>query len=259
MSWSHTQPDGVHCNTPPAFIKTFHNCAGAQVYNQIMSRIHLYIANAGKDFTDTDVTAICRAVKSAETFVSGVFRSFDYDLDLIVVSSSPTTPTIQQDGIGGRTYHSRLIVVALDKSQHVPSEDFIFETVCHELSHSLRWEKVPEFAETLFDGMIMEGLAVVLEEQAMNRSGYELRQFFLAEVRRTGLKEISTMMTVLRNKFDNTEYDYETIFFSGNDLLPRWAGYKLGYYLIKRYLSKTKQTIEQATLASYKELRRKSK
>ena len=224
-----------------------------------MSRIHLYIANAGKDFTDTDMIAIRRAVERAETFVSGVFRSFDYDLDLIVVSSSPTTPTILQDGIGGRTYHSRLIVVALDKSQHEPSEDFIFETVCHELSHSLRWEKVPEFAETLFDSMVMEGLAVVLEEQAMNQSGYELRQLFLTEVRRTELKEISTMMTVLKNKFDNTEYDYETIFFSGNDLLPRWAGYKLGYYLVKRYLSKTKQTIDQATLASYKELRRKSK
>lgn len=229
------------------------------MYNQIMSRIHLYIANAGKDFTNTDVTAIRRAVESAETFVSGVFRSFDYDLDLIVVSSSPTTPTIQQDGIGGRTYHSRLIVIALDKSQHEPSEDFIFETICHELSHSLRWEKVPEFAETLFDSMVMEGLAVVLEEQAMNQSGYELRQLFLTEVRRTGLKEINTMIAVLKDKFDDTEYDYKTIFFSGNDLLPRWTGYKLGYYLIKRYLSKAKQTIEQATLASYKELRRKSK
>ena len=224
-----------------------------------MSRIHLYIANAGKDFTDTDMIAIRRAVERAETFVSGVFRSFDYDLDLIVVSSSPTTPTIPQNGIGGRTYHSRLIVVALDKSQHEPSEDFIFETVCHELSHSLRWEKVPEFAETLFDSMVMEGLAVVLEEQAMNQSDYELRQFFLTEVRRTKLKEINTMIAVLNDKFDDTEYDYETIFFSGNDLLPRWTGYKLGYYLVKRYLSKTKQTIEQATLASYEELRRKSK
>ena len=224
-----------------------------------MSRIHLYIANAGKDFTDTDVTTIRRAIKRAEAFVSGVFRSFDYDLDLIVVSSSPTTPTIPQDGIGGRTYHSRLIVVALDKSQHELSEDFIFETVCHELSHSLRWEKVPEFAETLFDSMVIEGLAVMLEEQAMNQSDYELRQFFLTEVRRTELKEISTMIAVLNDRFDNTEYDYETIFFSGNDLLPRWTGYKLGYYLIKRYLSKTKQTIEQATLASYEELRRKSK
>lgn len=229
------------------------------MYNQIMGRIRLYIANASKDFTDTDVTAILRAVKRAETFVSGVFRSFDYDLDLIVVSSSPTTPTIPQDGIGGRTYHSRLIVVALDKSQHEPSEDFIFGTVCHELSHSLRWEKVPEFAETLFDSMVMEGLAVVLEEQAMNQSGYELRQFFLTEVRRTKPKEINTMMIALKDKFDDTEYDYETIFFSGNNLLPRWTGYKLGYYLVKRYLSKTKQTIGQATLASYKELRRKSK
>lgn len=39
--------------------------------------------------------------------------------------------------------------------------------MCHELAHSLRWEKVPEYAETIFDGIILEGMAVVLEEEAM--------------------------------------------------------------------------------------------
>ena len=41
--------------------------------------------------------------------------------------------------------------------------------MCHELVHSLRWEKVPEYAETMFNGMILEGMAVVLEEEAMNK------------------------------------------------------------------------------------------
>ena len=39
--------------------------------------------------------------------------------------------------------------------------------MCHELAHYLRWEKVPEYAETIFDGIILEGMAVVLEEEAM--------------------------------------------------------------------------------------------
>ena len=39
--------------------------------------------------------------------------------------------------------------------------------MCHELAYSLHWEKVPEHTETIFDGIILEGMAVVLEEEAM--------------------------------------------------------------------------------------------
>ena len=41
--------------------------------------------------------------------------------------------------------------------------------MCHELAYSLHWEKVPEHTETIFDGIILEGMAVVLEEEAMNK------------------------------------------------------------------------------------------
>ena len=67
-------------------------------------------------------------------------------------------PTIAEDGIAGKTLHSRLIMISVDKSQHGVSEDFIFETICHEMSHSLRWEKLPEYAETMFDGIDFGGL-----------------------------------------------------------------------------------------------------
>lgn len=34
--------------------------------------------------------------------------------------------------------------------------------------------------------------------------------------------------------------------------MPRWAGYRLGYYYVKKYLEKTGRSIEEATLDSYK-------
>ena len=44
---------------------------------------------------------------------------------------------------------------------------------------------------------------------------------------------------MVRNKLDSNEYNYDEIFFNGNDKLPRWSGYSLGYYLVKKYLEKT--------------------
>lgn len=42
----------------------------------------------------------------------------------------------------------------------------------------------------------------------------------------------------LRSQLDSNYYDYDTIFFNGNDELPRWVGYSLGYYLVKNILRK---------------------
>ena len=222
-------------------------------YNKTMSKLHLHIANANQTFTDAEIAMFKNAAQQAEAFVSSEFAQFDYEVDIVVTTSSPFLPTIAEDGITGKTLHSRLIMLSIDKQQHEISEDFVFETVCHELSHSLRWEKLPEYAETMFEGMILEGLAVVLEEEAMADSGRRDQQFFLNEVQKTSQTEIDKMITALKDNFEDKVYDYNKIFFTGDDVLPRWAGYKLGYYFVKRYLHKTNQTIAQATLASYKD------
>lgn len=57
--------------------------------------------------------------------------------------------------------------------------------MCHELAHSLRWEKVPEYAETMFNGMILKVLAVILEKEAMNKFKQYNKQFFLCEIQNT--------------------------------------------------------------------------
>ena len=105
----------------------------------------------------------------------------------------------------------------------------------------------------MFDGMILEGLAVVLEEEAMVKTGRQDKQFFLKEMQKTPQAEIDKMIAVLKDKFEGKVYDYNKIFFTGDDILPRWAGYRLGYYFVKQYLRQTDQNIVQATLASYKD------
>ena len=218
-----------------------------------MSKIHIYIANANQTFTNAEITIFKNATQKAEDFISATFAQFDYEVDVIIATSSFILPTIAEDGIAGKTLHSRLIILSLDKNQHEISEGFIFETICHEMSHSLRWEKLPEYAETMFDGMILEGLAVALEEEAMIKTGQQDKQFFLKEIQETPRAEIDKMITVLKDRFEDRIYDYNKIFFTGDDILPRWAGYRLGYYFVKQYLRQTDQDIVQATLASYKD------
>ena len=222
-------------------------------YNKIMSRIYLHIANANQTFTNAEITIFKNAAQKAEDFISAIFTQLDYEVDVITTTPSPMLPTIAEDGIAGKTIHSRLIMISADKNQHKINEGFIFETICHEMSHSLRWEKLPEYAETMFDGMILEGLAVVLEEEAMADSGRRDQQFFLREVQKTSQAEIDKMVAALKDSLENKVYDYNKIFFTGDDVLPRWAGYKLGYYFVKQHLHQTNQTIAQATLASYKD------
>lgn len=218
-----------------------------------MSKIHLHIANTNQNFTARELSILKNAAKKAEAFISAIFQQLDYEVDIIITTPSFILPTIAEDGIAGKTLHSRLIVLSIDKQQRKISEDFVFETICHEMSHSLRWEKLPEYAETMFDGMILEGLAVVLEEEAMVKTGRQDKQFFLKEMQKTPQVEIDKMIAVLKDKLEGKVYDYNKIFFTGDDILPRWAGYRLGYYFVKQYLRQTDQNIVQATLASYKD------
>ncbi len=237
------------CKYPPDALR-LDVIRGSIIQSRQMGKINLLVANANQNFTDSELKIFESATKAAETFMVDHF-DFDYEVDLFIVTPSFLMTTIPEDGITAQTYNSRLIIVTVDKTQAEINEDIIFETVCHEMSHSLRWEKLPEYSNTLFEGMILEGLAVALEEKAMTDTGRKTRQFFLSEMVSTPQEEIDLMIAHLQNELNSSDYDYRTVFFTGDDTLPRWTGYKLGYYFIKKHLEKTGQSIEQATLASY--------
>lgn len=235
-----------------------------------MGKLNLMIANAGKYFTDSDIRIIKNAAAATEAFIGDHFEAFDYAVDVIVTEPTYMVGIIEEDSVGGRTFSSRLIGLSLDKKQAKINKNFIFETLCHEMSHSLRWEKLPERFGTLFDGMVFEGLATLLEEKAVEYrrggsssdddrgnsggDGDAAEQFFLKVIRSATEAEYAQMIKALKSSFESEDYDYETIFFGGNDQLPRWTGYHLGYYYAKKYLEKTGRSIEEATLDSYKKI-----
>ena len=219
-----------------------------------MSALNVLIDNVNKAFTDDEIRIFYAAAHDAETFLANNFE-LDYPIDVVMTSPSDLMNTIPEDGITGKTYHSRHIVVAIDTKQAPISQDVVFETICHEMSHSLRWEKLPEHATTLFKVMVLEGLAVVLEETALAETGRSNQQFFLSEMQSTTPEMIRTMIAHLKDSFDAKRFDYDTIFYTGDETLPRWAGYRLGRYFVKRHLETTGDSIYRATFASYREFR----
>lgn len=216
-----------------------------------MAKINLTVTNASNAFSEAEIEIIRAATVAAEQYLSKNF-SFDYNVDVIVAPPSLLMATIPEDGITGRTYSSRLLVLVIDKQQAEIKEDIVFEIICHEMSHSTRWEKVPEFANTLFKNMILEGLAVVLEEKALADTGRKNKQFFLSTVQNTDQMTIDEIIDSLKPQFDSEQYDYERLFFWGDESLPRWAAYRLGYYFVKKYMQENGISIEEATLLSYK-------
>jgi len=216
-----------------------------------VGKIHLLIANANGNFTNKEVDAIESAGVDAEKFIAKHFK-FDYEVDIIVTAPSFLMKTITEDGISGRTYNSRLIIIVLNKQQKNITKSVVYETICHEMSHSLRWEKLPEYSDNLFKGIILEGLAVFLEEKALSeQDAHGDSQFFLETVLNTREADYGRMIQELEPLFESKNYDYETIFYTGSDTLPRWAGYRLGYYFVKKYLESTGRSIEDATFDSY--------
>lgn len=217
--------------------------------------IKLHIANAGQQFTSDDSRTFQKAAESAWLFLNRHFQ-IDYNVDLVVTEPLYILPTIPEDGITARTYKSDFIMLSIDKTQHEISEDLLFEIICHEMAHSIRWDRVAEFANTLFENTIMEGLAIVLEETALKESGRNSQQYFLTAMQATSKPTVDIIIHEFKDRLHSERYDYERDFYTGNNNLPRWSAYSLGYYLVKEYLGRTGDSIYDATTVSYSDFKK---
>lgn len=218
------------------------------MYDKNMSKINVLLANANGNLDEIKDT-ILTAVKEVESYAFSKLK-IDWNID-VVVTDSAYSIIIPEDGVGGQTFASDFIVSALDlKNMSILR---FKEMLAHELCHAARWGKNDEWMNTLFDGMISEGVATYFNaEFAKNNSE---KQFFTKTILERSDEENEHILNELRGNLDDKHYDYNTIFFSGNDKLPRWSGYSLGYYLVKKYLEKTHKTIEEAFADKYEDFR----
>ena len=213
-----------------------------------MKKINVLITHANGNL-DNKVETIEEAVKEAEQYAFPKLK-IDWDIDLLVTNRLYDI-IIPDDGVGGRTQTSDFIEFAIDEEK--ATENLISEMVAHELCHAGRWGKNDEWANSLFDGVVSEGIATYLEAEFIKDRTE--KTVFIKTILERSDEENEKILEKLRSQLDSNYYDYDTIFFGGSNELPRWAGYSLGYYLVKKYLKKTGKKIEDAFADKYADFR----
>ncbi len=212
-----------------------------------MNKVNILLTEANGNLLDKK-EMIKTAVKTAEKYVFPKLK-IDWDIDVLVTNRIPMI--IPENGAGGFTFSADFIRIIIDDKK--ATENLISENVVHELCHAARWGKNDEWIKSLFDGLLFEGLACVLEDEFANNNPE--KTLFMRTILERSDEENEKILAVVREKLDSNEHNYDEIFFNGNDKLPRWAGYSLGYYLVKKYLEKTNKGIEDAFADKYADFR----
>lgn len=174
----------------------------------------------------------------------------EWDIDVLVTNRLYNI-IIPEDGVGGRTHSSDFIEFAINEEK--ASVEKMSEMLVHELCHAARWGKNDEWINCLFDNLINEGISTYFEAEFVKDR--DIKQVFIETIIDRSDDENEQILERLRDSLDSNYFDYNMIFFNGNDSLPRWSGYSLGYYLVKKYLEKTDKKIEEAFADKYADFR----
>lgn len=213
-----------------------------------MNKVNILLTEANGNLSDKK-EMIKNAVKSAEEYVFPKLK-IDWDIDVLATNRLYDI-VIPEDGVGGRTRASDFIEFAINEEK--ATENLVSEMMAHELCHAARWGKNDEWINSLFDGLIFEGIACVLEAEFVKIKSE--KSFFIKTILERTDDENEKILEKLRDQLDSNHYDYYNIFFNGDEELPRWSGYSLGYYLVKKYLEKTNKKIEDAFADKYEDFK----
>lgn len=209
-----------------------------------MNKVNILLTEANGNLSDSR-EMIMDAVKTAEEYVFPKLK-VDWSIDLLVTNRLYDL-VITEDGVGGRTRTSDFIEFAINEEKS--TENLISEMVAHELCHAARWGKNDEWINSMFDGIISEGIATYLEAEFVKDR--EEKTVFIKTILERTDDENKKILALIQNELDSNGYNYDEIFFNGNNNLPRWSGYSLGYYLVKKYFEKTGKKIEDAFADKY--------
>ncbi len=209
--------------------------------------LHYHFANANHPL-DQFLPRINQAIELTEKYAIDKL-SIKHPIDIIFTDA--LDQAIPEDGVGGHTYRSDFVTICLDSNNKDLKVDQIFGYLCHELNHAARWQNNPEWSDNFVKSTLLEGLATAFQIQAIEENNLELG-FFAKTIFNQNQQEIEQL--IKKTDLKSKEYDYYQLFITGNDKLPRWTGYQIGYYLIKKYLAKTKNSAHEVACEKYAEI-----
>ena len=148
-------------------------------------------------------------------------------------------------GFGAITYSPNLLYISVDSSactKKAITEEF-GAMVVHELNHVARlaklnienWDDV-----TFLEDAVQEGIAVLFQELLYPKSAIYINNDVM--------DDIDGWIGKAKENYNKkrNEYDRDGWFF-GSETLPRWAGYTIGYYLVKKYYDSNKISLQELT------------
>jgi len=156
-----------------------------------------------------------------------------------ILFESESYAIIEEYGFGAVTENQEALVLTLSPDKSDLSESlkkYYCALIAHELHHAVRFQKYPyrRGGFTLYESIIFEGLGEVFQEELYPDAPLHINP----EV--TGLVD-----WIKRVKNEDTKYDYNAWFYGTGDI-PRWAGYTIGYQIVKRTLINKKITAADA-------------
>lgn len=147
-----------------------------------MNKVNILLTEANGNLSNKK-EMIENAIKMAEEYAFSKLN-IDWDIDVLVTNRIPMI--IPENGAGGYTFSADFIRINIDDKK--VTENLISENVVHELCHAARWGKNDEWIKSLFDGLIFEGLACVLEAEFVKDRSEKVclsKQFLNEQMMRT--------------------------------------------------------------------------
>lgn len=148
-------------------------------------------------------------------------------------------------GFGAITYSPNLLYISVDSracTKKVITEEF-GAMVVHELNHVARLAKlnIENWDEVTFlEDAIQEGIAVLFQELLYPKSALYINNDVMDDID-GWIGKAKKIYNKKRNDYDRDGW------FFGSKTLPRWAGYTIGYHLVKKYYNSNKITLQKLT------------
>jgi uncharacterized protein YjaZ len=135
------------------------------------------------------------------------------------------------DGVNGKTFFGNSFHLYLDTQKF--THQSLRNTLAHEYNHAVRNQHFSVSEQTISDAIVMEGLAEHFREHVV---GGESAPWSKALDRQEAEKFLQEIQGDLQASIGDREL-YGKVFY-GQEEIPRWTGYSIGYQLVGNFLEK---------------------
>lgn len=189
-----------------------------------------YLEASQENYSNRDL--VDQIIKESHVKMRGYFTD---QIDVRMSVDANPYAIIPELGIGGGYENDKqLITLSIDMTHPVMASDLqnqLCRCFAHEYMHAYREEEIPWDGCTLLEAFVAEGLTQNFELEFTNKT--------IPPVYATSLSpdEREKYWQQAQSELEHTDFDYSAWFFGSEEKgMPKWIGYNIGFWLVKKYL-----------------------